>query len=214
MKLVFATGNAGKLREAAEILGDSCNLLTPKDAGVYGEAEETGSTFAENSYIKAKYIWDKVDFDATGIDGVIADDSGLEVDALGGAPGIYSARYAGEGHDFKANTAKLLASLETSGASLPSERKGRFRCVVTLILKDGSAKQFSGSVDGWIADCEAGCGGFGYDPVFVPTDEELAVLGRDAAGKWSGKTLAEIPEELKNAISHRHKALAAMVGAL
>lgn len=212
MKLLFATGNAGKLREAAEILGPGYELLSPKDLGIYGEAEEDGNTFEENSYIKAKFLWDKLKKLADcGVDGIIADDSGLEVDVLDGAPGIYSARYAGEGHDFRENTKKLLYALEEKDAMDSQNRSARFRCVVTFIRKDASYKQFHGIVEGRIAAVEAGCGGFGYDPVFIPTDDELQVLGEETVNKYSGKTLAEIPENLKNGISHRYKALASML---
>ncbi len=227
MKLVFATGNRGKLREAMEILGSEYELLSPADLGICGEAEETGDTFAENSYLKAKYLWDRIfpagesdpvrECDPAGesaIDGVIADDSGLEVEALGGAPGIYSARYAGDAHDFNANTVKLLSALREVGAETPESRSGRFRCIVTLLLADGEPHYFSGDVTGHIALSPAGCGGFGYDPVFIPSDDELAAVGEAALSEWGGRTLAEIPEELKNRISHRYKALMAMSEAL
>lgn len=212
MKLLFATGNAGKLREAEEILGSGFEVVSPKDLGIYDEAVEDGASFEENSYIKAKFLWDKVmKLADCGIDGIIADDSGLEVDALDGAPGIFSARYAGEGHDFRENTKKLLSTLSQRDALASEDRTARFRCVVTYIRKDASYKQFHGTIEGRIADTESGCGGFGYDPVFIPTDDELVVLGCDAVHNYSGKTLAEIPEHLKNAISHRYKALASML---
>ena len=126
MKIIFATGNKGKLREAAEILGGGFALLSPADLGITEDVEETGDTLLENSVIKANYIYAR-----TGLD-CFADDTGLEVDALGGAPGVHSARYATEGHDFEANIDKLLAELEKH----PGEpRTARFRSVVTLIFK-------------------------------------------------------------------------------
>lgn len=191
MKLVFATGNLGKLREAAEILGPDFELLTPADLGITEEIPETGNTFRANSLQKAEYIRLR-----TGLD-CFADDSGLEVDALGGAPGIHSARYAAPGHDFDANITKLLAEL----AKVPdAPRTARFRTVVTLLLDDGP-HFFEGTMEGRIAERRAGCRGFGYDPVFI-------------ADAYPDRTLAEVDEDAKNAISHRGNALAAMVEAL
>lgn len=188
MKLIFATGNKGKLREAGGILGDRYELHTPAEMGITEDIPETGSTLAENSLQKAQYLYDRLGADC------FADDTGLEVDALGGAPGIYSARYAGEGHDNEANMAKLLAELQKLGNDVP--RTARFRTVVTLIL-NGEIHTFNGTLEGRIAKEKSGCQGFGYDPVFIPDEFE-------------GKTLAEISEEQKNAISHRGKALSAM----
>ncbi len=231
-KIVFATQNRGKLREAAEILGDGVELLTPEDCGVEGEAEETGSSFAENSFLKAKYVSDRIfgvmnpsagatpngkssdmaENDADGIVAVFADDSGLETDALGGEPGIYTARYAGHDKNFADNMDKLLSRLRDAGAETPAERSARFRCTVTLILRDGGTSQYDGRLEGHIAPAKAGCGGFGYDPVFIPSDDELdalasAGLSESEIAALRGKTLAEIPEHLKNLISHRFKAL-------
>ena len=198
MKLVFATGNRGKLSEAQEILGPEYELVTPSELGIDDDVEETGSTLAENSLIKAKAI-----HEATGLD-CFADDTGLEVDGLDGAPGVHTARYASEvaerdglapvaSHDFAANIRTLLRELSLHpGAS----RKARFRTSVTLILS-GKEYIFDGTMEGRIADSEAGCGGFGYDPVFI-SDE------------YPDRTVAEIPEETKNSISHRGKALRAM----
>ena len=207
MKMIFATGNAGKLREAREILGPGYEVLSPAEAGLGPEAldvEETGATFAENAYIKAAHI--RADLP------VFADDSGLEVDALGGEPGIYTARYAqiadqaGNdepvmpdliGHPSNAaNIAKLLRNLEAAGAMTPEERKARFRCTVALII-DGQVQRFEGSCEGHIADAPAGDGGFGYDPVFV-------------ADAFPDRTLAQVPEDDKNGISHRGEALRKM----
>ena len=187
MKLVFATGNLGKLREAAEILGPEFELLTPADLGITEEIPETGNTFRANSIQKAEYIWQR-----TGLD-CFADDSGLEVDALGSAPGVHSARYAGQGHDFDANITKLLSEL----AKVPdAPRTARFRTVVTLIL-GGDVHCFDGTMEGRIASERAGCRGFGYDPVFI-------------ADAMPEMTMAEAGEEVKNRFSHRGQALRAM----
>lgn len=236
MKVVFATQNRGKLREAGEILGDGVEILTPQDCGVEGEAEETGDSFAGNSLLKAKYVAGRVFGAACGqelssegipsgadvcedVSAVFADDSGLEVDALGGEPGIYTARYAGADKNFADNMDKLLSRLREVGAMAPEERGARFRCVVTLIMRGGEIYSFDGKLEGRIALDKAGCGGFGYDPVFIPSDGELDRLS--SAGLTDveiealrGKTLAEIPEHLKNLISHRFKALRPVPGIL
>lgn len=190
MDLVFATGNAGKLREAAEILGPAYRVLSPADVGLAGfDVEETGTTFRENSLLKARALWQ-----ACGLP-CFADDSGLEVDALGGAPGIYSARYASD-HNFASNIDRLLAEL--NGVE---DRRGRFRCVVTLILSDGKPRFFDGACEGRIARERHGAGGFGYDPVFVPD-------------LYPNLTMAELSEDAKNAISHRGVALRLMAAYL
>ena len=187
MKIVFATGNKGKLREAAEILGGGFALLSPADMGITEDIAETGDTLLENSVIKANYIYAR-----TGMD-CFADDTGLEVDALGGAPGVHSARYATEGHDFEANIDKLLTEL----AKHPGEsRTARFRSVITLIWK-GERHFFEGTLEGVIAPARKGDNGFGYDPVFIPDC-------------YPDCTVAELDDEAKNAISHRGKALRAM----
>lgn len=202
MKIVFATGNKGKLREAAEILGPGHEVLSPAEFGIDGDVEETGATLQENSRIKARFI-----NGACGID-CFADDTGLEVDSLGGAPGIYSARYAGEGHDSEANMSKLLSELAKLGPE--ADRKARFRTVVTLIL-NGEEHFFEGTLEGRIALSRSGRGGFGYDPIFIPDAAELEAAGIRAA---AGTTLAELSEEEKNAISHRGKAVRAMAAFL
>ena len=188
MKIVFATANAGKLREAAEVLGPDFEIVSLAQAGITEDIPETGNTLQENSLQKARYL-----FERTGL-ACFADDTGLEVDALGGAPGIYSARYAGPGHDHQANMDKLLKEL---GAT--EERRARFRTVVTLILADGQSHFFEGTCEGSIASAKRGSGGFGYDPVFLP----------DA---YPGRTLAEVSEDEKNAVSHRGQAIRAMAG--
>lgn len=190
MKLIFATSNKGKLREAAEILGPEYELLTPADFGITEDIPETGDTLMENSIQKAEYVYER-----TGMD-CFADDTGLEVDALEGAPGVRSARYAGEGHDFNANIVKLLSELEKAGADSPEQRTARFRCVVTLI-RGGQKHFFDGRMDGHIALARAGEKGFGYDPVFI-------------ADAFPGATMGELGEEAKNAVSHRGNSLRAL----
>jgi len=187
MKIIFATGNKGKLREAAEILGEGFELLSPADMGITEDIEETGETLKDNSIIKAEYIHAR-----TGMD-CFADDTGLEVDALGGAPGVHSARYATEGHDFEANIDKLLAELD----KLPGEpRTARFRSVITLIFR-GERYFFEGTLEGVIAPERRGANGFGYDPIFIPDSHP-------------GVTVGELDDDTKNSISHRGKALRAM----
>lgn len=201
MKIVFATGNSGKLREAAEILGEGFELVSLKEVGILEDIPETGNTLRANSLQKAQYLYEKSGCDC------FADDTGLEVDALGGAPGVYTARYAGDDKDFNKNMDKVLyelAVLETeahmaAGLGLkmkPVSRRARFKSVVTLII-DGQIKMFEGTLEGEISRVKSGNGGFGYDPIFV-------------ADEYPGQTLADISEEEKNAISHRGKALRAM----
>ena len=201
MKIVFATGNGGKLREAREILGGGFELVTPSEMGITEEIPETGNTLSTNSRQKAEYIWDRCACSC------FADDTGLEVDILGGAPGVHTARYAGEEKDFNRNIDKLLRDMEIremeasmareAGLSLKNlGRRARFRCVVTLII-NGEKNYFEGALDGKIARTRSGKGGFGYDPVFIPDE-------------YPDRTLADITEEEKNAISHRGKALRAM----
>ena len=201
MKLVFATGNAGKLREASEILGEGFELVSLAQVGVDEDIPETGKTLRANSLQKAQYLYDRIGCDC------FADDTGLEVDALGGAPGVYTARYAGEGKDFNANMDKVLYELsvcekeakmaEAMGLKVkPVSRRARFKSVITLIV-NGEIKMFEGALEGEISREKSGNGGFGYDPIFI-------------ADEYPGMTLADITEEEKNAISHRGKALRAM----
>lgn len=191
MRLIFATGNKGKLVEAREILGEGYTVVSSAEAGVEGEAEETGSTLEENSRLKARYVYERCARTC------FADDSGLEVDVLDGAPGVYTARYAGPGCSFDDNIAKLLKELE----NVPYERRtARFRCVVTLI-RDGVETCYEGKVEGRIALRRSGKGGFGYDPVFVPDG-------------FQDMTMAELGEDVKNTVSHRFHALELMRKAL
>lgn len=187
-QLIFATSNKGKLAEASDILGSEYKLITPADLGITEDIPETGDTLAANSLQKAMYVYERTGQDC------FADDTGLEVDCLDGAPGVHSARYATDGHDFDANIVKLLSEIEKRGPW--ASRTARFRCVVTLIVS-GEVHQFDGRMDGSIAMAKSGARGFGYDPVFVPE-------------VYGGKTLAEVSEEDKNNISHRGESLRAM----
>lgn len=187
MKLTFATGNSGKLREASEILGDGFELVSLSDVGITEDIPETGDTLRDNSIQKAQYLYERIGCDC------FADDTGLEVDALGGAPGVYTARYAGEDKDFNKNMDKVLIELQ----GLEGEaRRARFKSVITLII-NGETHLFEGTLEGVIAHEKSGNGGFGYDPIFI-------------ADEYPGLTLADITEEQKNEISHRGKALRAM----
>lgn len=190
MEIVFATGNSHKLREAQEILGEGFVLKSAAEVGITEDIPETGSTLEENSLQKARYIYDRLGCNC------FADDTGLEVEALGGAPGVYSARYAGPSHDFNGNMDKLLRELQKAGAMTPEQRRARFRTVVTLIL-DGQIHTFEGEMRGHIALEKSGCAGFGYDPVFIPDE-------------YPGQTVAELGEDVKNAISHRGRSLRVM----
>ena len=184
-QIIFATNNAHKLSEVQAVLGDRFRLVTLAECGITEEIPEDAPTLEGNALQKARYVHER-----TGAD-CFADDTGLEVDALGGAPGVHSARYATDGHDFAANNRLLLRNL--AGAA---DRSAHFRTVIALIL-DGREYLFEGRVDGRIAESEAGCGGFGYDPLFVPE-------GFD-------KTFAEMGADEKNAISHRGRAVRRLV---
>lgn len=190
--MIFASGNKGKIREAAEILEGRYKVISAAEAGFTEEVEETGTSFRENSLLKSQAIWKALGRDC------FSDDSGLEVDALGGEPGIYSARYAGEDKDFESNIDKLLFKLEGI-----TERRARFRCCVTLML-GGQPHFFDGTLEGEIGLERRGSQGFGYDPVFIP---DIIAPGVPNTQRL---TIAEISEEAKNRISHRARALAAM----
>lgn len=186
MKVILASRNEGKLREMRIILSKyGMDVVSRDDAGIPAfEVEETGTTFEENSYLKAKVI-----MEASGCP-TIADDSGLVVDALGGEPGVYSARYAGEGCTDDDNNELLLRRME----SVPDgERSARFVSVITMLFPDGRKLVAKGTVEGRIDRCLDGEGGFGYDPLFIPDgyDRSFGVLS----------------SEIKNSISHRAKAL-------
>lgn len=194
MKLLFATANKNKLREAAEILGDMVQVISPSELNINADVEETGETLQDNSILKARTL-----YDLSGLD-CFADDTGLEVEVLNGAPGVLTARYAAcfpggaLAHDSEANMNRLLEEL--SKYSTPESRRARFRTVITLIY-EGRQYCFEGIVSGTIAQEKAGNGGFGYDPIFIPDG-------------FGGRTMAEISEDEKNAISHRGRALRAM----
>ncbi len=190
MEIIFATGNAHKAVEAQKALGDTFTLIMPKELGLTEEIPENGDTLQANAIEKAEYLWKKFGKNC------FADDTGLEVDALGGAPGVYSARYAGPEKGSEANMTKLLAELEAVEAEKGEvSRAARFRTVVALVL-DGELHLFNGVLEGRIAKERSGNEGFGYDPVFIPDNYS--------------KTLAEISLEEKNAISHRGKAMRAL----
>ena len=180
MKIVFATNNQHKLTEIRDILGESIEVLSLKDINCDVDIPETGKTLEENALQKAQYVYDHYHLDC------FADDTGLEVEALDGAPGVYSARYAGEGHDSEANMTKLLKELENN-----NNRKARFRTVIALIIEK-EVHFFDGVVVGEISTERRGTDGFGYDPVFQPTGYE--------------KSMAELGS-VKQQISHRAHAL-------
>ena len=188
MKIVFATNNAHKLAEVRAVLGSAFDIVTLREVGITEDIPETGATLDENASQKARYVYER-----TGLD-CFADDTGLEVEALDGAPGVHSARYATDGHDFAANNRKLLCELEGK-----ENRRARFRTVISLI-RDGEELQVEGIVRGEIAQREAGCGGFGYDPLFIPEGYDI--------------TFAEMSADEKNAISHRGRAVAELVKVL
>ncbi len=185
MNIIMATGNLNKVRELKEMLGGTdLNIIMMKDAGIDVEIEETGTTFEENAAIKAETIRD-----ITG-ETVIADDSGLEIDFLGGEPGIYSARYMGEDTPYEIKNAALLKRLE----GVPDEKRtARFICAIAIAWPCGKTSVFRGVFEGRIAHEPAGENGFGYDPIFYVPEK--------------GCTAAELDPEYKNEISHRGKAM-------
>ncbi len=187
-KIIFATGNAGKMKEIKAVFSDfDGEILSMKEAGVDCDIEENGTSFEENALIKAKAIWER-----TGAI-VLADDSGLEVDYLNKEPGIYSARYLGEDTPYDVKNKIIMERLE----GVPKEqRTARFVCAIAAVLPDGSEKTVRQTIEGYIGYEQKGENGFGYDPIFVVPEY--------------GKTTAELTMEEKNAISHRGKALRAM----
>ncbi len=180
-KLVFVTNNKHKLEEISAILEDKIELLSLNDIHCNADIPETAETLEGNALQKAEYIHQHYGLDC------FADDTGLEVEALNGAPGVYSARYAGDGHDSEANMQKLLQNLQGV-----SNRKARFRTAICLIM-DGKEHLFEGICQGEIIQEKRGNSGFGYDPIFVPEGYE--------------KTFAELGNDIKNSISHRAKAV-------
>lgn len=186
MKIAIATNNKNKVKEIRAVLGEHFDAMySLEDLGINVEIEETGDTLTENALIKARTIRDLSGLPA------LADDSGLMVDALDGAPGVYSARYAGEEHDDKKNNALLLKNLEGK------PRTAHFCSVIALAYPDGKELTAEGRVEGHILDSERGNNGFGYDPLFF--SDEL------------GKTFAEASQEEKNSVSHRGRALRNML---
>lgn len=187
-RIIFATGNPGKMREIRQILGDlGSEILSMKEAGAAPDIVEDGTTFGENAEIKARAVWA-----CTG-EIVLADDSGLVIDYLGGEPGIYSARYMGEDTSYEIKNRNLIQRLSQAQGA---ERAARFVCNIAAVLPDGQVLHTEATMEGVIAQEPAGSGGFGYDPILLLTEY--------------GVTSAELTMEEKNRISHRGKALEAM----
>lgn len=191
-EIVFATNNANKLQEVREIVGSDCRVLSLADIGCHDDIPETADTIEGNALLKARWVKERYGYDC------FADDTGLEVDALGGAPGVRSARYAaqegGADHDSQANMRLLLRHMEEN-----TDRRARFRTVMALIL-GGEEHLYEGKVEGTITEGPRGNDGFGYDPVFLPQGES--------------RTFAEMSADEKNSLSHRRRALDAMLAAL
>ncbi|MFR9523346.1 MAG: RdgB/HAM1 family non-canonical purine NTP pyrophosphatase [Rikenellaceae bacterium] len=185
MKIIFATNNAHKLSEVSAVLGPEFQLVTPRECGITEDIPETAATLEGNALQKARYLKEK-----TGLD-CFADDTGLEVEALEGAPGVRSARYATDGHDFEANNRLLLKNLEGKDS-----RRARFRTVIAL-LQGGEEFLFEGVVEGEITKEHSGAEGFGYDPIFRPEGREC--------------TFAQMTTDEKNQISHRARAVKKLV---
>ncbi|MDR2362663.1 MAG: RdgB/HAM1 family non-canonical purine NTP pyrophosphatase [Prevotellaceae bacterium] len=188
MKILFATANQHKVDEVQRLLGDAIEIITPAQTGYTDDIPETGNTLEENARQKARHIYERC------AQPCFADDTGLEIDALGGAPGVYSARYAGDGKDSQANMRRVLKELHGV-----SHRAARFRCVIVLIAASREYV-FEGRVDGEIITEERGTQGFGYDPIFRPEGYPC--------------TFAEMPVEEKNRLSHRGKAVEQLVAFL
>lgn len=181
-KLVFATHNAHKLEEVKDIVKDNFEIVSLTDIGCFEDIEENGSTLLDNARIKARYVKEKYGYDC------FADDTGLEVDTLDGAPGVFSARYAGgDGHDSQANVRKLMREMDGT-----TDRKAHFRTVIVLLF-DGKEYVFDGRIDGFITFAPQGNEGFGYDPVFQPEGFNM--------------TFAQMSMVAKSEISHRGRAL-------
>ena len=189
-KIIFATGNEGKMQEIRSIMADlGISVVSMKEAGISVEIDENGTTFEENAVIKARAVAAAAEPGSI----VLADDSGLEIDALNREPGVYSARYMGEDTPYSEKNADLIHRLN----GVPWERRtARFVCAIAAVLPDGSEHTVRGTVEGWIGYEQRGDGGFGYDPIFCVPE--------------FGKTMAEMPAGEKNRISHRGKALELM----
>jgi non-canonical purine NTP pyrophosphatase, rdgB/HAM1 family len=181
MKIVFATNNKHKLDEVRKMVGDNIEIVSLADIACYDDIPETAKTLEGNALLKAKYIKDKFNLDC------FADDTGLEVEALDNAPGVYSARYAGETQDAEANMQKLLLNMKNE-----KNRNANFRTSIALILGE-EVYTFEGIVKGYIAEEKRGINGFGYDPLFIP--------------EGHSQTFAELGNEIKNTISHRAEAV-------
>ena len=190
-QIIFATGNTGKMREIRSILADlGVPVLSMKEAGIQADIEENGTSFEENAMIKARAVAAAVEAKGSVI---LADDSGLEIDALNGEPGIYSARYLGEDTPYDVKNRELIRRLE----GVPEDRRtARFVCAIAAVLADGREFSVRGVIEGRIGYEQKGQGGFGYDPIFYVPEY--------------GKTTAEMSSEEKNLISHRGKALMLM----
>lgn len=193
MDLIFASANKNKIKEITALLSDRYRLYGLEEAGIMEEIPEPGATIKENSFLKASYVIDKLKSEGKEI-AVFADDSGLEVEALNNAPGVYSARYAGIPKNDEANNKKLLEELTGK-----ENRKAKFGTVITLI-KDGQINYFEGEVRGVIAHSASGTNGFGYDPLFIPEGFE--------------RSFAEFTKEEKNKISHRGRAVQKLIAFL
>lgn len=193
-KLVFATGNEGKMKEVRSILKDcGYDILSMKEAGIDIDIEENGTTFEENALIKARAVFEH----CKDVDVVLADDSGLEVDYLDKAPGVYSARFMGEDTPYSIKNNEIIKRLE--GVE-EEKRTARFVCVIAGVFADGTTCTTRGTIEGIIGYEERGENGFGYDPIFFLPEK--------------GRSTAELDEEEKNAISHRGKALREMANKL
>ncbi len=188
-RLIIATRNAHKTAEIRAMIGDRFEVLDATDFPDLPEIEETGTTFLENARLKAGGISDRVE------GWVLSDDSGLEVDALGGAPGVWSSSYGGEEGNHAKNNARLLA--EMAGKT---DRGARFRCTMVLASSGVERANFSGTVEGRLVDALSGAGGFGYDPLFIP--------------EGYGQTFAELGDAVKNTLSHRARALGQVISYL
>jgi XTP/dITP diphosphohydrolase len=186
-EIVFATNNAHKLEELRQIVGDRLIVRSLSEIGCHDDIPETADTLEGNATIKALWVKERYGYDC------FADDTGLEVSSLGGAPGVKSARYAGDGHDSRANMQLLLDNL--SGVT---DRKARFRTVIALSIGESEIELMDGIVEGTITATPAGDSGFGYDPVFAPDG-------------YDGQTFAQMDSAAKNAISHRGRATSKLI---